>query len=495
MGSITPTSRRDGRRLPLPPSPWGLPLLGHLHLLGALPHRSLASLARAHGPVLLLRLGRVPTVVVSSAAAAEEVMRARDLAFASRPPSAMAESLLYGRDVAFAPYGEYWRQARRVSVVHLLSARRVGSFRRVREQEATALAARASTGAGGAAVDLSELLTEYANAVVSRAAFGDESARGLFDEFQSGRRQRKVFTDFQKLIGTVPVGELLPWLGWVDAITGLEGKIRRTFEALDGLLEKVIDDHRRRPRGEGDGDGRDFVDVLLDVHKNDKEVGIQLATNEIKAIILDMFAAGTDTTTTAMEWAMAELVTHPRAMRRAQDEVRAAAAGSTGVNEDHVAQLDYLKAVVKETLRLHAPLPLLVPREPAADAEILGFHVPASTRVLVNAWAISRDPATWERAEEFVPERFLGSAVDFRGQHFELLPFGAGRRMCPGIRFAEASAEMALASLLYHFDWEAAGGQGSREGTPTPSLDMTEANGLAVHIKSGLPLLAKPWVP
>jgi cytochrome P450 len=219
-----------------------------------------------------------------------------------------------------------------------------------------------------------------------------------------------------------------------------------------------------------------------------------------------MFAAGTDTTTTAMEWAMAELITHPRAMRRAQDEVRAAAAGSTGggVNEDHVAQLDYLKAVVKETLRLHAPVPLLVPREPAADAEILGFHVPARTRVLVNAWAIGRDPATWERAEEFVPERFLdggaaATGVDFRGQHFELLPFGAGRRVCPGLGFAEASAEMALASLLYHFDWEAAGGQGSRsrsrEGTPTPSLDMTEVNGLAVHIKSGLPLLAKPWIP
>ena len=288
--AAAPTPRDDGRRLPLPPSPPGIPLLGHLHLLGALPHRALASLARAHGPVLLLRLGRVPTVVVSSAAAAEEVMRARDLAFASRPAIAMAERLLYGRDVAFAPYGDYWRQARRVSAVHLLSARRVGSFRRVREQEAAALAARvaarASTGAGGTAVDLSELLTEYANIVVSRAAFGDESARGVFDEFESGRRHRKVFTDFQKLIGTAPVGELLPWLGWVDAINGLEGKIRRTFEALDGLVEKVIDDHRRQPRGEADGDGRDFVDVLLDVHKNDEEVGIQLETNEIKAIIL-----------------------------------------------------------------------------------------------------------------------------------------------------------------------------------------------------------------
>jgi cytochrome P450 len=226
-------------------------------------------------------------VVVSSAAAAEEVMRARDLAFANRPASAMAERLLYGRDVAFAPYGEYWRMVRRVCVVHLLSARRVGSFRRVREQEAAALVARvARDSAGGAAVGLSDLLTEYANAVVSRAAFGDESARGLLDEFDSGRRHRKVLTDFQKLLGTTPVGEVLPWLGWVDAVTGLEGKIRRTFEGLDGLLEKVIDDHRRRPRSGEDGGDRDFVDVLLDVHNKDQEHGIQLETNEIKAIIL-----------------------------------------------------------------------------------------------------------------------------------------------------------------------------------------------------------------
>jgi hypothetical protein len=282
----------DGRRRSLPPSPRGLPVLGHLHLLGSLPHRSLRSLARAHGPVMLLRLGRVPTVVVSSAAGAEEVMRARDLDFASRPRSAMADRLLYGsRDVAFAPYGEYWRQARRVCALHLLRARRVASFRRVREQEAAALVARveAATGAGGgggAAIDLSELLTGYANAVVSRAAFGDECARGMFGGGDRGREQvRKVLTDLQMLLGTQPVGELLPWLGWVvDAARGLEAKITRTFEALDGLLDKVIDDHRRRRPS--NGDHRDFVDVLLDVHNHEKEHGIQLDTNEIKAIVL-----------------------------------------------------------------------------------------------------------------------------------------------------------------------------------------------------------------
>uniref|UniRef100_A0A0E0FIT6 Cytochrome P450 n=1 Tax=Oryza nivara TaxID=4536 RepID=A0A0E0FIT6_ORYNI len=291
-------ARRDdgdgGMRRRLPPSPpWGLPLLGHLHLLGALPHRALRSLAAAHGPVLLLRLGRVPVVVVSSAAAAEEVMRTRDLEFASRPRVAMAERLLYGgRDVAFAPYGEYWRQARRICVVHLLSARRVLSFRRVREEEAAALVARVRAAAGGA-VDLVEHLTAYSNTVVSRAVFGDESARGLYGDVDRGRALRKLFDDFVELLGQEPMGELLPWLGWVDALNGMEVKVQRTFEALDGILEKVIDDHRRRRRevgrqmdDGGGGDHRDFVDVLLDVNETDMDAGVQLGTIEIKAIIL-----------------------------------------------------------------------------------------------------------------------------------------------------------------------------------------------------------------
>ncbi|WVZ72920.1 hypothetical protein U9M48_021302 [Paspalum notatum var. saurae] len=530
-----PPQRRGGGKL-LPPSPPGLPVLGHLHLLGSLPHRALRSLARAHGPVLLLRFGRVPTVLVSSAAGAEELMRTRDLAFASRPRNAVAERLLYGRDVAFAPYGEYWRQARRVCVVHLLSPRRVQSFRHVREQEAAEMVGRVrakATGngaAGGGTVDLSELLTEYSYAVVSRAAFGDECARALLDGADRGRHLRRVLTEFQTLLGTEPVGELLPWLGWVDVVRGLEGRIRRTFEALDGLVEKVIDDHRqrqrRRPHQNGDDDDgsggshhhRDLVDVLLDAHNMDEEYGgVQFETNEIKAIILqlaetvksaqylmdsctngqhrsidqDMFTAGTDTVTTVMEWAMAELITHPHALRRLRSEIRSTSSSGGGGSSKVPC---YLPAVVKETLRLHAPVPLLVPREAAADAEILGYHVPARARVVVNAWAIGRDPATWgDDAEEFVPERFLGrcSDVDFRGQHFELVPFGAGRRACPGVGFAVASIETALASLLCHFDWEAPPG-GKKQGA---ALDMSEMNGINVHIKARLTLAARPWIP
>ena len=196
-----------------------------------------------------------------------------------------------------------------------------------------------------------------------------------------------------------------------------------------------------------------------------------------------MFAAGTDTTSTAMEWAMAEVITHPDSMRKLQDELRAAVGGSGHViTEDHIDKLHYLKAVVKETLRLHPPIPLLVPREPQDDAEILGHHVPAGTRVVINAWAIGRDPKYWEAPEEFRPERFEDSTVDFTGSSYEFLPFGAGRRICPAINFALPVLEIAVASLVRHFDWE----------IPAEArLDMNEAPGLITPPLAPLRLVPK----
>nr|CAB3471705.1 unnamed protein product [Digitaria exilis] len=236
--------RADGRRLP--PSPPGLPLLGHLHLLGRLPHRALRSLAVAHGPVMLLRLGRVPTV------------------------------------------------ARRVFALHLLAPRRVASFRSAREREVATLVARVRHATAAAASGgLSDALISYSKAIISRAAFGDGDY-GLAGD-KDGEKLRRVLDDFQELVMATPVREISPWLGWVDTLSGLEAKTRRTFEALDGLLERVIADHRRRrvcgrrqvlaADGEVD-DHRDFVDVLLDVNEMDNESGLRLDTDNIKAIIM-----------------------------------------------------------------------------------------------------------------------------------------------------------------------------------------------------------------
>ncbi|XP_052165869.1 cytochrome P450 71A1-like [Oryza glaberrima] len=513
------------RRLPLPPSPRGVPFLGHLPLLGSLPHRKLRSMAEAHGPVMLLWFGRVPTVVASSAAAAQEAMRARDAAFASRARMRMAERLIYGRDMVFAPYGEFWRQARRVSVLHLLSPRRIASFRGVREQEVAALLdrvrRRCCVRGGGETVNLSDLLMSYANGVISRAAFGD-GAYGL-DGDEGGEKLRELFANFEALLGTATVGEFVPWLAWVDKLMGLDAKAARISAELDGLLERVIADHRERRRlsqpdgrdGDGDGDEnvdhRDFVDVLLDVSEVEEGAGagevLLFDTVAIKAIILDMIAAATDTTFTTLEWAMAELINHPPVMRKLQCEIRAAvgvpgASGGAEVTEDHLGELRLLRAVVKETLRLHAPVPLLVPRETVEDTELLGYRVPARTRVIINVWAIGRDAAAWgDRAEEFVPERWLdggggGEAVEYAaqlGQDFRFVPFGAGRRGCPGAGFAAPSIELALTNLLYHFDWELPPHADGAAAATAARLDMGELFGLSMRMKTTLNLVAKPW--
>ncbi|CAO2205066.1 unnamed protein product [Urochloa humidicola] len=481
--------KSDGRRLP--PSPPGcFPVLGHLPLLGSLPHRKLQAMAATVGPVMLVRLGRVPAVVVSSAAAAKEALKTHDLAVSSRPGGPMIDRLMYGGyGVAFAPYGEGWRQARRVLVLHLLTQRAVLSFRRLREQEAAALVARVRAG-GGVGVNLGDALISYTSSVLLHAAFGDDdSSYGL----DGGRKLRDVFADFQELVGSGTLGELVPWLAWVDTLRGVHAKAARTFEALDGLLERAIADRRQRRSGggrretDGGGDGtpRNYVDVLLDVSEAEEEAGgTRIDTVAIKGILMDIFIGGTDTTSTTMEFAMAQLINHPDKLRRLQEEIRAVVGDDDRVTEDHLDKLSYyLESVIKESQRLHPP-GAVVARETIEDFELLGYGVPRQTRVIINAWAIGRDPATWERADEFLPERFTDQ--DMVGQDFTSLPFGHGRRGCPGAGFSMPNIKLVLTSLLYHFDWELPAGEALK-------VDMNEKYGLAIRLKKPLRLVAKPW--
>jgi cytochrome P450 len=186
---------------------------------------------------------------------------------------------------------------------------------------------------------------------------------------------------------------------------------------------------------------------------------------------------------------MSELMRYPSVMKKAQAEVRINLQGKPKVTEDDLANLKYLKLVIKETMRLHPAGPLLLPREAMETCKILGYDIPKGTTVLVNAWAICRDPKHWKDPEEFKPERFESGMVDFKGTNFEYIPFGSGRRICPGMAFAEASMEIVLAALLYHFDWELPGGQNPDE------LDMSEKMGLTVRRKNDLYLHARVCVP
>jgi cytochrome P450 len=206
-----------------------------------------------------------------------------------------------------------------------------------------------------------------------------------------------------------------------------------------------------------------------------------------------MFGAGTDTSSLVLELAMAELMRNPQQMAKLQGEVRKhTPEGQETVEEENLPNMPYLRAVVKETLRLHPPAPLLVPRLSMVDCIVDGgYYVPSGTKVIVNAWALGRDPESWEKPEEFMPERFMdggsAAAVDFKGNHFQFLPFGAGRRICAGINFGMAAVEIMLANLMYCFDWQL-----PVVGMEEKGVDMTEVFGVTVHLKEKLMLVPVP---
>ncbi|KAL0356356.1 UNVERIFIED_CONTAM: cytochrome [Sesamum radiatum] len=480
--------RRSTAALPSrkrPPSPRKLPIIGNLHQLGIYPHRSLQALSRRYGQLMLLHFGHVPVLVASSADAACEIMKNQDLIFSNRPKVSIPGRLTYGsRDVAFAPYSEYWRQARSICVLQLLSNKRVQSFRRVREEETSAMIDRIrQLGSSSSAVNLSDVLVTTTNDVFCRVALG----RKYKDEDGEGRKFKKFLGEFVELLGTSSIGDYIPWLAWTSRIDGLDAKVERVAKLFDEFLEGVIQEHRDKDKGEkiSDDGGLDFVDILLEFQRENK--GRSPVEDEtIKAIILDMFAGGTDTTFSSLEWSIAELIRNLRTMKTLQNEVREVAGTKEEISEDDLEKMHYLKAVIKESLRLHSPVSLLIPRESTQDTKVMGYDISAGTQVIVNAWAIGRDPSLWENPEEFHPERFLDTSVDFRGLHFELIPFGAGRRGCPGVAFAVAVNELALAKLVHKFEFALP--DGGRE----EDLDMTESYGITVHRKHPLLVVATP---
>ncbi|XP_061349591.1 phenylacetaldehyde oxime monooxygenase CYP71AN24-like isoform X2 [Gastrolobium bilobum] len=419
----------------LPPSPPKLPIIGNLHQLGTLPHRSLQTLSKKYGPLMLLQLGQTKTLVVSSADMAREITKTHDVAFSNRPESTVAKIFLHGyEDIGFAPYGEEWRQKKKICVLELLSQKRVGSFHSIRQEEITELVdtIRDACASKRSSVNLREMLFAASNNIVSRCVLGQK-----YDTPDGTTSIGVLARKTMKLLAAFSVGDFFPSLGWIDVLTGLISEIKSTSAALDAFFDE------------------------------------------------DMYVAGSDTTSTNLEWAFAELVKNPNTMKKVQQEVRRVVGKKSKVDENDVNQMNYLKCVIKETLRLHPPVPLLIPRETISSVKLKGYDIPPKTRVFMNAWAIQRDPELWDNPEEFLPKRFEGNQVDVKGQDFQLIPFGIGRRGCPGISFGLASTENILANLLYWFDWKL-----PKTGVLMQDLDMSEVNGLTVSKK--IPLHLEP---
>ncbi|KAM4115363.1 hypothetical protein ACJW30_04G143800 [Castanea mollissima] len=463
----------------LPPSPPKLPFIGNLHQLGTFPHRSLQALSKKYGSVMHLDLGHTPTLVVSSVAMAREVMKTQDIIFSNRPKSTCANIFLYGcTDVAFSSYGEYWRQAKKICVLELLSLKRVQSFQYVRDEEVAILINNIRESClQEASLNLSDMLIATTNNIVSRCVLGQKfEGDGKSGFGHLSRRIMELFTAFC-------LGDFFPSLKWIDVLTGTVPSMKATFRELDAFFDEVMEEHETIKSNEENPSNKDFVDILLQLQKNPM-LDFELTNDNIKAILVDMFVGGTDTTSTILEWLMAELIKAPSTMKRAQEEVRRIMGKKSKIDVNDITQMDYLKCVIKETLRLHPPIPLMVPRETSTSVKFGGYDIPPKTRVFVNSWAVHRDPEVWDRPEEFLPERFIDNPIDFKGQDFELFPFGCGRRACPGYTFGVASIEYVVANLLYWFDWKLPNPSVMRE-----DLDMSEVSALVVSKKIPLHLV------
>ncbi|CAM0908019.1 unnamed protein product [Alopecurus aequalis] len=476
------TARGAEKGQKLPPCPPRLPVLGNLHQLGLLPHQSLRDLARRHGPVMFLRLGMTPAVAVSSAAAARDVLRTHDADCCNRPACPGNKQLMYGfKNMSFSPYGAYWRDMRRLFAVELLGARPVRAAWAARgEQVEKLVAVLRDAAARSAAVAMDEHVYAVADGIIGTVAFGSVYGAATF----AGRYERfqHVMNEALDVMSGFAAEDFFPNAAGrlADRLTGVVARRERIFRDLDAFFEAVIE-QRVEPMKEEDENGGGLVDALLGLWKNGEQ---GFTKDNVKAILFDAFLGSVDTSSVTILWAMSELVRKPQVMRKAQEEIRAAVGGQlSSVQPEDLPRLRYLKMVVKETLRLHPPATLLLPRETAGHVEIGGYDVPAGTRVMVNAWAIGRDPVSWgDDAEEFVPERFEAAGeVDFRGAHFELLPFGAGRRICPAMAMGVANVEFTLANMLCGFDWALPEG--------VEKVSMEEAGGLGIHRKAPLVLV------
>ncbi|KAJ7947715.1 Cytochrome P450 [Quillaja saponaria] len=458
-----------------------LPIIGHMHLLGPTIHQSLHRLSLRYGPFFSLRFGSVPCVVASTPHFAKQLLQTNELSFISRIQSAAIKRLTYDSSLAFAPYGPYWKFIKKLCMNDLLGARTVNNFRHVRAQEyIRLLRLLAHKSEVGEAVNLTEELLKLTNNVISRMMLGQ------------AEEARDVVREVTKIFGEYNVSDFI-WVFKKFDLQGLGKRIESIFERFDTLVERIMNEREqvRKIRknkengelgenGKIDDEIKDFLDVLLD-YTEDESLEIKITRTHIKALIMDFFTAGTDTTAIATEWALVELINRPNVLEKARHEIDKIVGMSRLVEESDVPSLPYIQAIVKETLRLHPPVPL-VTRRCVEQCKIENYVIPANTLLLVNVWAIGRDPNNWESPMDFRPERFLnsnegGGPLDVRGQHFQLLPFGSGRRICPGITLAMLQVPALLAAIIQCFDFQVVGPKGEKL-SPGDTVPMEERPGL-----------------
>ncbi|KAL5721863.1 unspecific monooxygenase [Ranunculus cassubicifolius] len=453
----------------LPPGPFPIPIVGSLFNLGSKPHESLAKLAKTYGSLMAIKLGSVTTIVVSSPAMAKEILQTHDQFFAARMvPDAVRIHNQHEASMIFLPSSSpHWRNVRKLCNSQMFTSQRINDNEKIREMKVNDLVDHIRKVESRCAVNIAQLVFSTTLNLISNTLFSVDLAD--FNSSESSQEFKALVWGCMEEIGRPNnLADYFPLLRRFD----LQSIRRRTaiyFEKLDKLFDSLIDD---RLQSQEESAPNDLLNRLL---FHTEENGCKLDRTEIKILLKELFIAGTDTSAGTLEWAMTELLRHPDVLTKAKLELKEKLEANKPIEESDIARLPYLQAIVKETLRLHPAAPLSVPHRAEMDIEICGFNIPKHAKVLVNVWAIGRDPDLWSNPNSFIPDRFLGSNVDFKGRDFELIPFGSGRRICPGMSLAYRMVHLMLGSLIQSFGWEL------EDGMKPEDIDMDDKFGITLQ--------------
>ncbi|KAL8552613.1 hypothetical protein ACS0TY_001340 [Phlomoides rotata] len=465
----------------LPPGPKGLPLLGNLLSLDPQLHTHFTKLAKTYGPIYTLKLGKRTGIVISSPALAKQVLKDQDTTFANRDvPLAGLVGTYGGSDIVCNPYGPVWRMLRKVCVREMLSSTNLDSVYGLRRREFRRMVNYLYNKAGSPVNVGEQFFLTVLNVITSMMWGGTLKGE---ERAVLGAEFRQVVEDITTLLGMPNVSDFFPVLARFD-IQGIVKKMEGLVKVFDGIFEAIIDQRLRMNEKDKDDheESNDFLQILLRLIDDGGDANTPFTMTHLKALLMNMVVAGTETTSNTVEYALAEMMNRPEILKKAQQELETVVGNDSIVEESHISKLPYLYSVMKEVLRLHSPLPLSVPHSPSATTDIGGYTVPKGACVFINVWAMHRDPTIWENPLEFCPDRFCDGKWDYSGNDFNYFPFGSGRRMCAGIAMAERMFMYSLASLLHSFDWSL---------PPGETLDLSEKFS-GIVLKKKTPLVAIP---
>ncbi|KAH1074870.1 hypothetical protein J1N35_027198 [Gossypium stocksii] len=469
------------KTLNLPPGPIGLPILGSIHSLGSHPNQSLAELAKVHGPIMTLRLGSITTIVLSSPEMAKQVLQTHAQSFSDRPiPDAIASMPNLETSLVWGPSDDNrWRKLRGICSTQLFSGQKLNSLQYLRYKKVEKLIQHIKKHCeiSNTQVNIGQVVF----ATTLNLIFSTMFSIDIVDpEFSRAQELKDLVWKTVESAGKPNLSDYFPVLKRFD-LQGVRKRARLHYDGMHQIFDDMIDKRMKARALDSTTRNGDFLDVLLDQWEENRSI---LNRETIKPLIQNLFIAGSETSATTTEWAMAELLRNPQVMQKAKKELLEVIGSERTVKESDIDELPYLQAVVKETLRLHPAAPLLLPYKARNDVEICSFTIPKGAHALVNIWAMNRDPKYWNQPLTFAPERFTGSKIDYKGGSFEFIPFGAGRRLCLGLPLATRMVHLMLASMILSFDWKLP------QGINPEDLDMQEHFGMT--LKKAVPLYAIP---